>query len=57
MITATLPAKLGVQIREEVNLAPYTSMKVGGPAQYFAAVSTTEQMIKVARWARATATR
>ena len=53
MITATLPAKLGVQIREEVSLAPYTSMKVGGPAQYFATVSTTEQMIKVARWARA----
>jgi UDP-N-acetylmuramate dehydrogenase len=27
-------------------------MKVGGPAQYFATVNTTDQMIKLVRWAR-----
>jgi UDP-N-acetylmuramate dehydrogenase len=53
MIKQPLPAALGVEIREAVSLAPYTSMKVGGPAQYFAAVNSTEQMIKIARWARA----
>lgn len=53
MIQPALLATLGVEIRQEVSLAPYTSMKVGGPAQYFATVSSTEQMIKVARWARA----
>lgn len=50
-----LPAALGVEIRQGTSLAPYTSMKVGGPAQYFATVSSTEQMIKLARWARASA--
>jgi UDP-N-acetylmuramate dehydrogenase len=53
VIASTLPTSLGVEIGEEVNLAPYTTMKVGGPAEYFATVSTMEQMIKVARWARA----
>jgi UDP-N-acetylmuramate dehydrogenase len=55
MSTRTLPPSLGVEIGENVRLAPYTSMKVGGPAQYFATVATMEQMIKVARWARAAA--
>ena len=27
-------------------------MKVGGPAQYFATVNSTDQMIKLVRWAR-----
>ncbi len=52
-LLARLPASLGLQIQENVSLAPYTSMKMGGPAQYFVTVSSTEQMIKVARWARA----
>jgi UDP-N-acetylmuramate dehydrogenase len=52
-LAAALPAELGVEIGENVSLAPYTTMKVGGPAQYFATVNTVEQMIKVARWARA----
>jgi UDP-N-acetylmuramate dehydrogenase len=55
MIRSALPTSLGVEIRENVSLAPYTSMKVGGPAQYFATVNSTEQLIKVARWARAVA--
>jgi UDP-N-acetylmuramate dehydrogenase len=52
VIASTLPTSLGVEIGEKVSLAPYTTMKVGGPAEYFATVSTMEQMIKVARWAR-----
>jgi UDP-N-acetylmuramate dehydrogenase len=52
MSERTLPTIVGVEIAQEVSLAPYTTMKVGGPADYFAAVATTEQMLKVARWAR-----
>ncbi|MBW7882442.1 MAG: UDP-N-acetylmuramate dehydrogenase [Caldilineaceae bacterium] len=43
----------GVTIREQVNLAPYTTMKVGGPAEYFAAVNTVHELIRLVRWARA----
>jgi UDP-N-acetylmuramate dehydrogenase len=46
-------AALGVQVREDVSLAPYTTAKIGGPAEYFAAVQTTDQLLKTARWARA----
>lgn len=52
MTVQTLPPALGLAIAENVSLAPYTTMKVGGPAQYFVTVNTTEQLIKVARWAR-----
>ena len=55
MIAPALPAALGLEVQQEVSLAPYTSMKVGGPAQYFVTVNSTEQMIKVTRWARAAA--
>jgi UDP-N-acetylmuramate dehydrogenase len=55
MTPFALPATLGLEIRENVSLAPYTSIKVGGTAQYFVTVSSTEQMIKIARWARAVA--
>ncbi|MFN8443612.1 MAG: UDP-N-acetylmuramate dehydrogenase [Caldilineaceae bacterium] len=44
--------KLGIEIREAVPLAGLTTMKVGGAAQYFAAVPTVLQMIKLVRWAR-----
>lgn len=52
-LDVTVPTQLGVEIRQEVSLAPLTSMKVGGPAQYFATVTTVDQLLKVARWARA----
>jgi UDP-N-acetylmuramate dehydrogenase len=55
MSAQTLPTIIGVEIARDVSLAPYTTMKVGGPADYFASVATTEQMLKVARWARAAA--
>jgi UDP-N-acetylmuramate dehydrogenase len=47
-----LPTSLGIDIQTHVSLAPYTTMKVGGPAQYFAKVNSTDQMIKLVRWAR-----
>ena len=55
MSARTLPTIVGVEIARDVSLAPYTTMKVGGPADYFATVTTTEQMLKVSRWARAAA--
>ena len=50
----TVPTQLGVELRHGVSLAPFTTMKVGGAAQIFAAVTTIEQMIKLVRWARET---
>jgi UDP-N-acetylmuramate dehydrogenase len=46
---------LGIPIQRGVPLAPHTTMKVGGPAQYFATVQSTDQMIKLVRWARGVA--
>ncbi len=43
----------GITLQENVPLAGYTTMKVGGPAQYFATVQTTDQLLKLVRWARA----
>ncbi|MBX3012832.1 MAG: UDP-N-acetylmuramate dehydrogenase [Caldilineaceae bacterium] len=49
------PTRLGVQIQRNVPLAPLTTMKVGGPAEYYATVHTTDQLLKLVRWARAVA--
>ncbi len=46
-------AEWGLEARAQVPLAPLTTMKVGGPAEHYVAVSTTEQMIRLVRWARA----
>src|SRR5215204_7291278 len=46
------PNAFGVAIQRNVALAPYTTMKVGGPAQYFATVNSSNQLIKLVRWAR-----
>lgn len=48
----SVPAALGIEIRQQVPLAPLTTMKVGGPAEYFATVNTTDQLLKLVRWAR-----
>lgn len=48
------PEHIGVEIKEQVQLAAYTTMKVGGPADYFATVTTVDQLIKLVRWARQT---
>lgn len=43
---------LGLEVRRDVSLAGLTTMKVGGPAEYYVAVSTSAQMIQLVRWAR-----
>jgi UDP-N-acetylmuramate dehydrogenase len=48
----TPPAQLGVELRHGVRLAEFTTMKVGGPADHFVTVNTTDQLIKLVRWAR-----
>ena len=44
---------LGVQIRLDHPLANLTTIKVGGPADYFSAVTDTHKLLKLVRWARA----
>ncbi|MBI1298203.1 UDP-N-acetylmuramate dehydrogenase [bacterium] len=46
------PAELGVTIEQNRSLAGLTSIKVGGPAEYFATVQTVDQLLKLVRWAR-----
>lgn len=41
----------GLALRRDVPLAPLTTMKVGGPAEFFVTVSTMEQMRRLVRWA------
>ena len=40
------------QLRENVSLAEYTTLQIGGPASYFAEVTTTESLITGVEWAR-----
>ncbi len=54
-IDLAIPAQLGVSVRRQVKLAPFTTVKIGGPADYFAAVTTTDQLLKLVRWARSVA--
>ena len=48
----TVPTALGVTLTTGTPLATYTTMKVGGPAETFAVVNTTDQLLKLVRWAR-----
>jgi UDP-N-acetylmuramate dehydrogenase len=41
-----------VEIRERVPLAPYTTLGVGGSAQFFAAVTTTAELLEAVRFGR-----
>ncbi|MCB0161123.1 MAG: FAD-binding protein, partial [Caldilineaceae bacterium] len=45
-------AAFGVDVKRDVALAPYTTMKVGGPADYFATATDMPQLMKLVRWAR-----
>ncbi len=45
--------RLGLTMRKQAPLAALTTMKVGGPAEYLVAVTTTDQLLKTVRWARA----
>ncbi len=40
-------------IKDNVLLAPYTTMKIGGPAKYFAAPKTIDEVREIVRWAGA----
>lgn len=42
---------LGLDLRRNVPLATLTTMKVGGPAEYFITLTTTDHMVRVVRWA------
>ena len=44
---------LGVEIRQDQPLANLTTIKIGGPADYFAVVTDTHKLLKLVRWARA----
>ena len=48
----TIPKTLGIEIRRDVSLAQHTTIKVGGPADYFAAVNTVEQLTALVSWCR-----
>lgn len=48
-----LPSGLDIEIQANVPLATYTSIRIGGPAQWFATVNHPHQLLKLARWARA----
>jgi UDP-N-acetylmuramate dehydrogenase len=44
-----------MEIRENIRLAPYTTLKVGGNASYFAEPANDQEVIETLRWARARA--
>lgn len=41
-----------LRIREDVALAPYTTMGVGGPARYFCEVRSEEEVVVAVAWAK-----
>ncbi|MCB0045231.1 MAG: UDP-N-acetylmuramate dehydrogenase [Caldilineaceae bacterium] len=43
-------SRSGLDVREGVTLAPLTTMKVGGPADYFVTVTDEEQLTIAVRW-------
>jgi len=51
-IDLSIPETFGVTVERSRLLAPLTSIKVGGAAEYFATVNTVDQLIKLVRWAR-----
>jgi UDP-N-acetylmuramate dehydrogenase len=43
---------LGIEVRQGVSLAPLTTMKIGGEAEYFAVATDIEQLTVLGRWAQ-----
>ena len=41
-----------VKIEKNINLAPLTTFKIGGPAKYFCQVKTEEELIQAIKWAK-----
>lgn len=46
------PASVGVALETDKSLAGLTSIKIGGPADYFATVTHPHQLLRLVRWAR-----
>jgi UDP-N-acetylmuramate dehydrogenase len=44
-----------IEIRENIRLAPYTTLRVGGNARYFAEAANPEDVIEAVQWARSRA--
>ena len=42
----------GLQIREEIPLAPLTTFGIGGPARYFVEAKSEEEIVEAVLWAR-----
>ena len=42
---------ISVQIESNVLLAPLTTMRVGGPAEYFAKATSLNDLVALIRWA------
>ncbi|OGZ61408.1 MAG: UDP-N-acetylenolpyruvoylglucosamine reductase, partial [Candidatus Spechtbacteria bacterium RIFCSPLOWO2_01_FULL_46_10] len=40
-----------IQLQQHINLAPYTTYKIGGPARWFARVESEEDVAEAVRWA------
>ena len=47
-----IPASVGVELETNRPLAGLTSIKIGGPADYFATVTHPHQLLRLVRWAR-----
>ncbi len=45
-----LHAKFGDKVKENVSLAPYTSARIGGPADIFITVDTIAELVRVVRF-------
>lgn len=45
------PAAIASFIKEAVALAPFTTLKIGGPARYLIEVETTEELVDAVNWA------
>ena len=41
-----------VQIDQNISLAPYTTLRIGGPARYFVRVTTEDELLEAVRFAR-----
>jgi UDP-N-acetylmuramate dehydrogenase len=48
-----LKAETALQIDRAVSLAPYTTLELGGAAEYFALISARAQLLEALEWARA----
>ena len=46
---------MGIEIFDQVPLAPYTTLKVGGNSKYLVKVDSAEQLTKVQQFAKQTA--